>query len=186
MPWYKQSGAFQRRAAVNHHFDGPLLAVTANCRCSRRAKARSSARNYPESGECRMTPLSASETFQRNVSRMNVEDIEKYDGLGTEALMEMLGAELRKSRVGLLHGQELRAAGEKAYNTYKAKLKSVICSNVNITHFISDERLYQRVQIISAISDCISGYLTGVTLCVVSVMLAREGLSSYCQGSQDE
>jgi hypothetical protein len=26
-------------------FDGPLLAVTANCRCSRRAKARSSARN---------------------------------------------------------------------------------------------------------------------------------------------
>ena len=33
------------RAASTTSFDGPLLAVTANCPCSRRAKPRSSARN---------------------------------------------------------------------------------------------------------------------------------------------
>jgi hypothetical protein len=44
MPWYKQSGAFSVGPPSTTSIDGPLLAVTATCRCSRRAKARSSAR----------------------------------------------------------------------------------------------------------------------------------------------
>jgi hypothetical protein len=58
MPWYQQSGAFQRRAPSTTSFDGPVLAVTANCRCSRRAKARPFGPKPLESGECRITPAS--------------------------------------------------------------------------------------------------------------------------------
>ena len=38
-----KAARFRRRAPSTTSFDGPLLAAGANCRCSRRAKARSSA-----------------------------------------------------------------------------------------------------------------------------------------------
>lgn len=112
---------------------------------------------------------------------METDEIEKYNNLDTEALMEMLGAELHKSRMGLLHAKDFRVAGERAYYTYKEKLNSSICGNHSIRRLIESPEVFERAQIISAIADCISGYLTGVTLFVVSTMIAREGLSAYCQ-----
>ena len=54
MPWYKQSGAFQRRAAVNHQLRWPFARGDGELPLLKAGKSAILAPKPPESGECRV------------------------------------------------------------------------------------------------------------------------------------
>ena len=54
MPWYKQSGAFQRRAAVNHQLRWPFARGDGELPLLKAGKSTILGPKPPESGECRL------------------------------------------------------------------------------------------------------------------------------------
>ena len=54
MPWYKQSGAFQRRAAVNHQLRWPFARGDGELQLLKAGKSAILGPKPPESGECRL------------------------------------------------------------------------------------------------------------------------------------
>jgi len=54
MPWYKQSGAFQRRAAVNHQLRWPFARGDGELPLLKAGKNAILDPKPPESGECRL------------------------------------------------------------------------------------------------------------------------------------
>jgi hypothetical protein len=54
MPWYKQSGAFQRRAAVNHQLRWPFARGDGELPLLKADKSAILGPKTPESGECRL------------------------------------------------------------------------------------------------------------------------------------
>jgi hypothetical protein len=54
MPWYKQSGAFQRRAAVNHQLRWPFARGDGELPLLKAGKSAILGPKPPESGECRL------------------------------------------------------------------------------------------------------------------------------------
>jgi hypothetical protein len=55
MPWYKQSGAFQRRAAVNHQLRWPFVRGDGELPLLKAGKSTILGPKPPESGECRLS-----------------------------------------------------------------------------------------------------------------------------------
>ena len=54
MPWYKQSGAFQRRAAVNHQLRWPFARGDGELPLLKAGKSAILDPKPPESGKCRL------------------------------------------------------------------------------------------------------------------------------------
>jgi len=111
---------------------------------------------------------------------MNTEQLEKLDLLSTNELLELLGTELQRNRLDAKDSDAPEVAGKKALQTYSRTFQDRICQSPTIQKFLQSEKTFKRVEIIAAIADVISGFLTGVSLATVSVLIAREGISSYC------
>ena len=58
MPWYKQSGAFQRRAAVNHQLRWPFARGDGELPLLKAGKSTILGLKPPEFGECRLKRVS--------------------------------------------------------------------------------------------------------------------------------
>ena len=67
------------------------------------------------------------------------------------------------------------------YFKNRAELVKKICSNEDIKKLHKNSRGIHRAILAAAIADALTGYLTGVTLTTIAVLLANEGLESLCK-----
>ncbi|MCA6597986.1 MAG: hypothetical protein IM539_17240 [Pseudanabaena sp. M046S1SP1A06QC] len=116
---------------------------------------------------------------------MNTEKIAELDLLSTNELLNCLGKEILRGRLGMKAPEDPEKSGADAFKNYSRSLKSKICQNLVIQEFLCSKRTYTRVQIAAAIADSITGYLSGISLLAVSVLIAREGISAYCECEED-
>jgi hypothetical protein len=78
--------------------------------------------------------------------------------------------------------RDLARRGAEIYQNLKAELRQIVCGSKTVVAFYDSKNASpDSVALIGAVADCISGYVTGISPVVVSVLLVREGLHLYCK-----
>lgn len=102
-------------------------------------------------------------------------EIEQQMKLDTDTLLVMLGTE---GSVGATPGTP--GDGKIVLENIKKRFKEKICESENVRKAYEKSGA-SRTVVATAILDCISGALTGVSPITASVLLAREGVGTLCE-----
>lgn len=72
--------------------------------------------------------------------------------------------------------------GREIYTAVTDNLQDAICSDQDIISAYRATTTHEdKVLLISAIVDCISGYITGISPATVAVLLFKQGIGGYCK-----
>ena len=107
---------------------------------------------------------------------MGEKSIEDLLAMETADLLKLIGEESAKN-AGPTDWIE---RGREIYINLKEKLREKICTSEKIRNAWMENKVQNKHTIISAIIDCISGFVIGITPATVAVLLYKDGLPEYC------
>mgnify|MGYP006302558421 FL=1 len=107
---------------------------------------------------------------------MNEKCIDDLLAMETADLLKLIGEESAKN-AGPTDWIE---RGREIYLNLKEKLRETICKSEKVRNAWLENQVENTHIIISAIIDCISGFVIGITPATVAVLLYKDGLPEYC------
>lgn len=110
---------------------------------------------------------------------MSNSDINRLKDLSADELFFELGGSLIGRQAAPVPEDEQRSTGRRWFEAKRELLQSIICNSEKVRR--QHERLAaEGTTVIAAIADLVSGVCVGVSPFVVSALVVKHGLDSFC------
>lgn len=104
---------------------------------------------------------------------LEVDESRLYQRIGTAVLGPSLGMKLPDVT-------ELMAVGKDWFRGHSTALRAAVCGSNFVAAYRSSKRTHDRVLLVAAIADLVASVTGGVTAISVAVLIAKEGLDTFC------
>ncbi|MFK0276095.1 hypothetical protein ACIQUG_20610 [Ensifer sp. NPDC090286] len=98
-----------------------------------------------------------------------------------EADREELLREIGASTGKFAGPTDLVARGREIYENIRSKLRDKICRSPTVFRIWSENQTETKHLVIAAITDCIAGFILGLSPATVAVLLYKDGLPDFCK-----
>lgn len=95
-------------------------------------------------------------------------------------LFEKLGSHLKSERRLLNESENNSDLGKSWYVSVRSELQKKVCPQAGVVGLDPNSSKGSIIELATAIADSITGYLSGVALATVSLLIAREGVRRFC------
>ena len=108
-------------------------------------------------------------------------DVQKLMPLTQGELFEKLVDDLPQYQNTFFSPESKRDAGEKWFNSKKAKLQKKLCVEGNLLGRIDNNEFQDNIALICAISDSITSQFVGIPALTIAMLIFKIGIRNFCK-----